>query len=56
VDGDGLDDLLVGAVFDTGFTGRVYLSPGQRGGLAGARSLTLTGADGPGSEFGAGLE
>ena len=56
VDGDGFDDLVVGAaVFDSGASmsaGKAYLYLGSAGGLAAVPAWTAIGDDDPGAQFG----
>ncbi len=53
VNGDGFDDLVVAAYEALGATGRVYVFPGAKGGVAAAPATTLTGP--PAGNFGATL-
>ncbi len=45
VDGDGYDDIAVGAYGYDAFTGRAYVFPGSASGTATAAATTLTGVD-----------
>jgi hypothetical protein len=56
INGDGFADLGVGSASDGNFTGRVYLYPGQVGGVASTPLTSLAGMDGQGSEFGSCME
>ncbi|MBI5517241.1 MAG: FG-GAP repeat protein [Deltaproteobacteria bacterium] len=52
VDGDGYDDLAVGAPSVLSATGRVYVFRGGPAGIRGSPDYTLSGVDGPGTRFG----
>ena len=52
INGDGFDDLVIGAKFDNQFTGRAYVYFGSANGLSPAPVLVLPGPDGIGGEFG----
>jgi hypothetical protein len=52
VNGDGYADVLIGAPAAAGGAGRAFLFLGGKGGLAGAPSATLKGADTPGESHG----
>jgi hypothetical protein len=51
VNGDGYDDIIVGAYHYKGFTGRVYVYTGNANGLSATPALTITG-EGPNIYFG----
>jgi hypothetical protein len=51
VNGDGYDDIIVGAYHYKEFTGRVYVYAGNANGLGATPALTITG-EGPNSYFG----
>ncbi len=52
INGDGFDDLVIGAKFDNQFTGRAYVYFGTANGLSALPVLVLPGPDGIGGEFG----
>jgi len=52
INGDGFDDLVIGAPFADNFTGRAYVYFGSAAGLAASPALILLGTDGPGGNFG----
>jgi len=52
INGDGFDDLLVGAQFADQFAGRAYVYFGSATGLAATPAVILVGPDGPGATFG----
>jgi hypothetical protein len=52
LNGDGYDDVVIGALFDNQYTGRAYVYLGTATGLSATPALILPGPDGIGGYFG----